>query len=171
MDRCIPGSVQSFILEIISVNASGTLFYSIKTHRVLMQLRSKTCSYPLTWSLWGGKQERNERPVETLLREVREEMGSTPEILKIYPLHKYISKDGEFEYNSFCCVVDNEFVPVLNNESAGYAWIEPGLWPKPLHNGAKGFLLGRVFRNKLNALIAHTEKTYACTDNNLSTDT
>ena len=152
----------------MNVSASGTLFYSIKTNRVLMQLRSRTCSYPLTWSLWGGKQERGERPVETLLREVSEEMGATPEILKIYPLHKYSSKDGEFEYNSFCCVVEEEFTPKLNSESAGYAWIEPGLWPKPLHNGAKGFLLSKTFKNKLNALIAHTEKTYASSDNSLS---
>lgn len=94
-------------------------------------------------------------------------MGATPEIIKIYPLHKYSSKDGKFEYNSFCCIVDEEFTPVLNRESAGYAWIEPGVWPKPLHNGAKGFLLSKTFINKLNALIAHTEKTYACSDNHV----
>jgi 8-oxo-dGTP pyrophosphatase MutT (NUDIX family) len=139
----------------VTLSASGTLFYSIKTKRVLMQLRSSNCSYPLTWSLWGGKSENNERPVETLLREIEEEMGETPEILKIYPLHKYISKDGSFEYNSFCCVVHDEFIPSLNKESAGYAWIEPNRWPKPLHNGARGFLLSKTFKNKLDALISH----------------
>lgn len=124
----------------------------------MMQLRSKKSSYPLTWSLWGGRQEPGEKLVDTLLREIKEEMGSIPEILKIFPLHKYSSKDSEFEYHSFCCVVDNEFVPDLNQESAGYAWVEPGCWPKPLHGGARGFLLSKTFSNKLKAIINHIEK-------------
>jgi 8-oxo-dGTP pyrophosphatase MutT (NUDIX family) len=139
----------------VTLRAAGTLFYSIRTNRVLMQLRSSNCSYPLTWSLWGGKSENNERPVETLLREIGEEMGEIPDILKIYPLHKYSSRDGSFEYNSFCCVVEDEFIPSLNIESAGYSWVEPNIWPRPLHNGAKGFLLSKTFKGKLNALISH----------------
>lgn len=139
----------------MSLNASGTLFYSINTNRVLMQLRSVSSSYPLTWSLWGGKSEKDERPVETLLREIKEEMGNIPDILKIFPLHQYISRDQSFEYHSFCCVVEDEFIPVLNSESAGYAWVEPGRWPKPLHNGAKGFLLSKTFKTKLRSIIDH----------------
>ena len=152
----------------MKVSASGTLFFSIKTKRILIQLRSKRASYPLTWSLWGGKQEKNERPIETLLREIKEEMGNVPEIKKIYPLHKYSSKDGEFEYHSFCCLVDDEFIPELNTESAGYAWIEPGFWPRPLHNGAKGFLLSKTFKTKLSALVEYIEHNYASNNNKVS---
>lgn len=146
----------------MKVIASGAIFYSINTHRVMMQLRSKKSSYPLTWSLWGGRQEPGERLIDTLNRELVEEMGQVPEILKTYPLHKYSSRDSEFEYHSFCCVVKDEFMPELNQESAGYAWFEPGAWPKPLHSGARGFLLSKTFSNKLKSIISHTEKYYDC---------
>lgn len=145
----------------MKILASGAIFYSIDTKRVMMQLRSKQSSYPLTWSLWGGKQEPGERLIDTLHREIQEEMGNVPEILKIYPLHKYLSKDSEFEYHSFCCIVKNEFMPVLNKESAGYAWFTPGAWPRPLHNGAKGFLLSKTFSSKLDSIIKYTEKNYS----------
>jgi len=32
-------------------------------------------------------------------------------------------------------VVDQEFVPVLNDEHLGYAWIDQGTWPRPMHPG------------------------------------
>ena len=28
-----------------------------------------------------------------------------------------------------------EFVPVLNDEHLGYAWIDSGTWPRPMHPG------------------------------------
>ena len=33
------------------------------------------------------------------------------------------------------CVVDHEFVPVLNYEHLGYAWIDRDTWPRPMHPG------------------------------------
>ena len=38
-----------------------------------------------------------------------------------------------------------EFIPNLNDEHDGYAWIKFGMWPKPLHNG-----LANTLRNKTN---------------------
>ena len=50
----------------------------------------------------------------------------------------YQSKDQNFYYYSFVYVVEEEFHHLnLNGESAGYAWVNIGNWPKPLHNGAK----------------------------------
>jgi hypothetical protein len=31
--------------------------------------------------------------------------------------------------------VAGEFVPVLNQEHMGYAWIDRGQWPRPMHPG------------------------------------
>ena len=37
--------------------------------------------------------------------------------------------------DEFFCSVENEFVPKLNDEHVGYAWIDSGTWPKPMHPG------------------------------------
>ena len=103
----------------------------------MLQQRSKTVSHPLTWSFWGGKSEKKERPIETLLRECREEMGDLPDIEKVYPIHTFVSNDKKFTYHTYCVTVFEEFIPVTNNETAGYAWVEIDAWPKPLHRGAR----------------------------------
>lgn len=64
------------------ISASGCCFLALDTGRIMLQQRSKTSSHPLTWSFWGGKSEKKERPIETLLRECNEEMGILPDIKK-----------------------------------------------------------------------------------------
>jgi len=115
----------------------GTIFVSTKTHRVLLNLRAPYKTHSLTWSLWGGMMEENEQPKPALLRELEEEMGFVPDIERIYPFDVYQSKDKHFKYYSFVCIVEEEFVPILNKESAGYCWVDLGQWPKPMHQGAK----------------------------------
>ncbi len=122
---------------IASKTGVGTIFVSTQTHRVLLNLRAPYKTHSLTWSLWGGMMEDNEQPKSALLRELEEEMGFVPDIERIYPFDVYQSKDKHFKYYSFVCIVEDEFVPVLNKESAGYCWIDLGQWPKPMHQGAK----------------------------------
>jgi hypothetical protein len=51
-------------------------------------------------------------------------------------------------------VVDKEFQPPkLNGESAGYAWVDIGQWPKPLHNGAKITLSKNGGTQKLHTIL------------------
>ena len=33
------------------------------------------------------------------------------------------------------CSVQKEFIPNLNDEHIGFAWINSGTWPKPIHPG------------------------------------
>jgi ADP-ribose pyrophosphatase YjhB (NUDIX family) len=115
----------------------GTIFVSTKTNRVLLNLRAPHKTHSMCWSLWGGMVEFNEQPRDALLRELSEEMGSVPDIEKIYPFDVYQSKDMHFKYYSFVSVVEDEFVPVLNAESCGYCWIDLGEWPVPMHQGAR----------------------------------
>jgi 8-oxo-dGTP pyrophosphatase MutT (NUDIX family) len=119
------------------ITASGCCFLALDTGRIMLQQRSEEVTHPLTWSFWGGKSENTERPIETLLRECKEEMGPLPDIEKVYPIHTFISDDSNFTYHTFCITVFEEFIPLCNKESAGYAWIKLGAWPKPLHRGAK----------------------------------
>ena len=135
------------------INASGGVFLSLNTKRICLQLRSEECSYPGTWSFWGGKSENNETPIETLVREIQEEAGEIPEILKVYPLHKYTSRDGNFVYNSFVLTAQDEFMPVLNGESLGYAWTDLTHTPKPLHIGVKNILRSQSVLKKFETII------------------
>lgn len=115
----------------------GTIFVSTKTYRVLLNLRAPHKTHSMCWSLWGGMIEDGEQPKDALLRELSEEMGFVPDIEKIYPFDVYQSKDKHFKYYSFVSIVTDEFVPILNEESCGYCWIDLGEWPKPMHQGAR----------------------------------
>lgn len=136
------------------IRASGCIFLSVNTGRILLQQRSNTVKHPNTWGFFGGKSENNERPIETLYREVAEEVGVTPDILKIMPVNRYISNNGNFEYNSFVAVIQDEFIPILNKESSGYAWVNVSNCPEPLHVGAKTQLKNKEFINKINVIHA-----------------
>ena len=54
------------------ITASGCIFLSIDTGRVMLQQRSGEVNHPRTWGFFGGKAEGKERPVETLYREIEE---------------------------------------------------------------------------------------------------
>lgn len=91
--------------------------------------------YPGSWGLPGGKCRSNETLLEAIERECREELGTMPAVAKIVPIEKFTSEDGRFFYHTFFACVDLEFQPDLNCEHLGYAWIESGHWPKPMHPG------------------------------------
>ncbi len=118
-------------------NGVGVLIISRKTNRVLLNMRAPYKTHAMTWSLWGGMIENNEQPKDALLRELTEEIGFIPDIERIYPFDIYQSKDKHFKYISFIAIVEDEFIPILNQESCGYCWINLGNWPKPMHQGAK----------------------------------
>jgi 8-oxo-dGTP pyrophosphatase MutT (NUDIX family) len=68
-------------------------------------------------------------------RECIEELGSFPTYLRLIPLEKFTAPDGVFEYHTWVCVIQNEFTPRLNHEHLGYAWIDAGTFPRPMHPG------------------------------------
>jgi 8-oxo-dGTP pyrophosphatase MutT (NUDIX family) len=117
-----------------AVNAVGVWFYSQATQRYLYLMRSDP-KHPDSWGLPGGKMESNESLMAAMVRECEEEMGAMPDYVKLIPLEKFTSTDNKFTYHTFVCVVNSEFIPKLNNEHSGYAWIARGTSPKPMHPG------------------------------------
>ena len=73
--------------------------------------------------------------MNAIRRECREELGSMPDYVRLVPLEKFTTPDGGFSYHTFFCTVKTEFVPQLNDEHTGYAWLNSGIWPKPMHPG------------------------------------
>lgn len=134
-------------------SAAGTIIICSSTRRVLLNLRAPYKSHKLTWSLWGGMMENNEGPMECLHRELIEEMGFVPEFGKFCPFDIFQSEDKKFLYHTYICVVDEEFIPTLNKESCGYCWTDLGIWPKPMHYGAKKSLCSKKAMNKLEFIL------------------
>ena len=112
----------------------GTLIYALDTQRYLFLLRS-TGSWSMTWGLPGGKINESETVVEGLNREIEEELGGKIYAPKFVPIEIFTSKNEKFMYHTYFVAVDNEFLPKLNSEHLGYAWLPMSSLPKPLHPG------------------------------------
>lgn len=112
--------------------AIGSLFKSKKTNRCLFLIRNGK-SFKGQFGLVGGKVRKNEDLLNCLSREIEEEIGFIPEIKKFVNISEFVSEDYKFKFFSVLIVVDEEFVPVLNEESSGYAWVDLRHLPKPMH--------------------------------------
>ena len=142
----------------MTIVASGVIFLAKDTNRCLLQLRNSDKRFKHTWGFFGGICEEGETPFEALQRELVEEIGFMPELSKLNPIDIYESRDKNFYYYSFAAVVENEFFPKLNSESAGYAWVDIGQWPRPLHQGAKITLGTNGGTDKLHTILdIHSE--------------
>ena len=117
-----------------AVKAVGVWFRAADTGRYLYLLRDDQ-KHPGAWGLPGGKIEAGETLLGGMERECTEELGFFPQYQRLVPLEKFTSADGAFEYNTWVCVITEEFQPVLNHEHLGYAWIAAGTWPRPMHPG------------------------------------
>lgn len=136
------------------VKASGCIILSEDTKKILFQLRKPDRKNKNYWGVWGGTSLENETPIETLVRELTEELGELPEITKFYPLHKMVSNDELFEYDTFIATVPTEFVPTLNHESEGYAWVNYERYPLPLHSGVKFILQNPKLISKIRTVVS-----------------
>lgn len=116
--------------------AIGTLFKSKNTKRCLFLLRNGK-SYKGQFGLVGGKICAKEDVLSGLLREIREEIGFIPEVKKLINISEFVSEDCKFKFFSILVVVEEEFVPKLNEESSGYAWVDLRHLPRPMHPRVK----------------------------------
>lgn len=138
-------------MEFSTVNAVGIWFYSVGTGRYLYLMRSDTKN-PYTWGLPGGKVECGESLLAAIQRECEEEIGYMPEYVHLVPLERFTSPDQGFSYHTFFCCVPQEFVPYLNHEHVGYAWISGETWPRPMHPGLWSTVNFDEVRNKIDTV-------------------
>ena len=134
------------------INAAGIIFVSLTTKRMLFLMRNDRKFYG-HWGLPGGKVDNNETLLDTIARECSEEIGQMPTYLKLAPVEKFTSNDKRFTFHTFVCVVVEEFIPVLNDEHIGYCWMNPHVFPKPLHPGLWSSIKSETILNKVNDMI------------------
>lgn len=131
-------------------NGVGVIFYSRSTNRHLFLLRASKS--PGEWGLPGGKTERGETLKDALRRECLEEINFWPEDIKLFPIEQFTSSDGNFVYHTFYSMIESEFIPRLNHEHTGYAWVDRQTYPKPLHRGLFNTLNYKIIQEKINLI-------------------
>jgi 8-oxo-dGTP pyrophosphatase MutT (NUDIX family) len=133
--------------------ASGGLFLAKKTKRFLFLLRTQGRTAG-TWGLVGGRKEPSDAtPFEALRREIEEEIGFLPVIKKTLPLEKFVSNDSVFNFHTYFCLVDTEFVPTLSDEHIAWGWFSLVALPKPIHRGLNLSLRNKIIQTKIQTVI------------------
>ena len=69
---------------------------------------------------------------------------------RIVPIELYLSEDRGFEYGTYVCLVDKEF---LTTESPTIAWSDLKYLPKQLHTGLKTTLNNELIRTKIETIL------------------
>lgn len=127
---------------------SGALIYAKSTRRILL-LQKAHGKHVGTWGLVGGTNNADENPWQGLQREIAEEIGSIPPIIKTIPLEKFVSNDSVFSFHTYFCLVGDEFIPKLSIEHTAWGWFDLQNPPKPLHRGLKTSFSNKTSRTKL----------------------
>jgi hypothetical protein len=78
-----------------------------------------------------------------------EEIGFMPDIIKTLPIETFVSNDTVFNFHTYLCVVEKEFVPTLSEEHCAWAWSTIDWAPKPLHQGLRNSFSNKIIRTKL----------------------
>jgi hypothetical protein len=116
---------------------AGLLFLAKTTGRVLLILEESKWTVP-TFARSGP-----------LLEDARILLDSFCQG-RILPIELYLSEDRGFEYGTYVCLVDNEF---LTTASATISWAKLNHLPKQLHTGLKITLNNAVIKTKIETIL------------------
>jgi hypothetical protein len=116
---------------------AGLLFLAKTTSRILLILEDQKWTVP-TFA-------RN-----SVLLEDAQDLLSKYSQGRILPIELYLSEDRGFEYGTYVCVVDQEF---LTQSAATIAWADLNHLPKQLHTGLRTTLNNTVIRTKIETII------------------
>jgi 8-oxo-dGTP pyrophosphatase MutT (NUDIX family) len=97
----------------------------------------------------GGTNLPTETPWQGLVREVHEEIGMFPYVIKTLPIETFVSNDRIFNFHTYLCIVEDEFIPVLSKEHCAWAWSMLDMAPRPLHQGLRNSLSNILVKTKL----------------------
>jgi 8-oxo-dGTP pyrophosphatase MutT (NUDIX family) len=132
---------------------AGSIFLARNSGRLLLVRRSHHTLQPGTWGTIGGAVDRGEKPEETVVREVREELGIHVNPADLRLCYVFRDQKSHFMYYNYTVMIDEEFIPVPNWEVSEHAWVEFGQWPDPLHFGMEAWLQDPHGESTLRALV------------------
>jgi len=70
---------------------------------------------------------------------------------KLIPIELYQSQDQGFEYSTYICLVDREFV---SDFTYTYCWASLDYLPKNLHSGLRSTLNNKITQTKIETILA-----------------
>jgi 8-oxo-dGTP pyrophosphatase MutT (NUDIX family) len=136
---------------VTEIVCSGALIYAKSTRRFLLVQKAHG-KHAGTWGLVGGTNLQNENPWQGLQREIQEEIGHVPKFIKSIPIETFVSNDRVFNFHTYLCVIDQEFIPTLSEEHIAWSWANLDFAPKPLHQGLRNSFSNRTIRTKLQTI-------------------
>lgn len=116
---------------------AGLLFLGKQTGRIFLVLEESKWTVPTF-------------PRKGTLLEDAELLLSTYSQGRILPIELYLSEDKGFEYGTYVCVVEKEF---LGNKDQTVCWSNINDLPKNLHTGLKTTLNNQLIRAKLETIL------------------
>lgn len=69
---------------------------------------------------------------------------------RLLPIELYLSEDKGFEYGTYVCLVNGEF---LTRAALTFAWCSLDDLPKQLHTGLKNTLSNQIIRTKIETIL------------------
>lgn len=116
---------------------AGLLYLAKNTGRVLLILEDFKWTVP-TFARKGP-----------LLEDAQELLKSYSQG-KILPIELYLSQDKGFEYGTYVCLVDQEFLTVSSDT---LSWANLDHLPKQLHSGLNATLNNQIIRAKIETIM------------------
>jgi hypothetical protein len=116
---------------------AGLLFLAKTTGRILLILEDSKWTVP-TFA-------RN----SVLLEDVKKLLENYS-LGRILPIELYLSEDRGFEYGTYVCLVDQEF---MTTASSTICWSDLNVLPKQLHGGLKTTLNNQIIQTKINTIL------------------
>lgn len=116
---------------------AGLLFLAKTTGRILLILEDQRWTVP-TFPRSGPLFDDSKKLLDTYASG------------RILPIELYLSEDRGFEYGTYVCVVDQEF---LNSSVRTVCWADLNDLPKHLHNGLKTTLINQTIRTKIETIM------------------
>lgn len=118
---------------------AGILFISKKTSRILMILED------LKWTVPSFPRDKS--VVEDAQSIIQEYYGREA---RLVPVELYLSQDSGFEFSTYICLVEEEFVPA-NNQT--FCWSMADVLPKGVHTGLKTTLTNKIIKTKIDTIL------------------
>ena len=118
---------------------AGLLFLSTSSNRLLLILEDQKWTLPTF--------ERSNSLLEDADSLIKSYCGKSAKIL---PIELYLSDDRGFEYGTYVCLVDEEFLTVAADT---ICWASFGMLPKGLHTGLKATLTNTIIQTKIDTIL------------------
>ena len=103
---------------------AGGFLYNPETKEVLLHKRDgNTDINPHKWAFFGGLSEGDEAPMQTFIREVREELGLSLSDEDVSPLRDYLNVERGTHRYVFCVISETKKEDMILGEGADFDWI------------------------------------------------